>query len=289
MITYEVSSAVARFFDAGLGPSHDELTRLIRRSGLQASDPRQHDDVVGKMKRVRDVLTAAISIDAAAASSLMQSLLGAMRACGCFRPGADNYAGAETVAAAQEAFRREGFDLDDEGNLRPLVLDSLRGEDLTHALWSHVRRARVNASDAPLVLGTAKDLLEAVARHVLVETTGSYPPTQSVPMTLFQAFDRVGLSTPSLGLIDQLDQDPRRALHQVICLLGIAVNRLRNQMGTGHGRPHAPDATEVDSQLSALGTAIASQLLLEALRAQRGSRVVGASSSDTVNFGGVKA
>lgn len=206
MISFEVASSMARFFDGGRGPSHDELTRLIRRAGLDASDPRGREgDLVGKMKRVREVLAAAVSIESA------------------------------------------------------------------------VQRARTGASDAPLVLGTTKDLLEAVARHVLTETTGAYPTSESVAMTLFQAFDRVGLSTPGLSLIDQLDSDPQRALHQVIYMLGVVVNRLRNHKGTGHGRPHISDASDTDSQLSSLATAITSHLLLAALRAQRGSGLATAS------------
>lgn len=278
MISFEVASSMARFFDGGRGPSHDELTRLIRRAGLETCDPREREgDLVGKMKRVREVLAAALSIDSAVASTFVQSLLGVMRASGCFRSASENYPGAETVSAARQAFEREGFDLDPDGILRPLVLDSLRGEELTAALWSYVQRARTGASDAPLVLGTTKDLLEAVARHVLTETTGSYPTSESVQMTLFHAFDRLGLTTPSLNLVDQLDSDPRRALHQSVYMLGVVVNRLRNQKGTGHGRPRVSDASDADSQLASLATAIASQLLLDALRTQRGSRVATAS------------
>ncbi len=39
MLSDEVVSAVARFFEAGRGPSHDELSRLFRRFGVEGADP----------------------------------------------------------------------------------------------------------------------------------------------------------------------------------------------------------------------------------------------------------
>jgi hypothetical protein len=49
---------------------------------------------------------------------------------------------------------------------------------------------------AGLVTGSGKDLLEAVARRVLVQGTGLLSAAWQLPATLYQAFDRSGLATP---------------------------------------------------------------------------------------------
>jgi hypothetical protein len=269
MISIEIAHALARFFLTNGSPSHHELTRLFHRAKLQDADPRNHKVAgmpVGKMNRVRDVLVHAAETDPTAGSKLVDQLLAAMRAAGCFRPGADSYAGEAIIQAAREAFAREGYELDRDGHARPAVLDGLGGAQLTAALWAYVRRARAGATDAPLVIGTNKDLVEATARHVLVETTGTYQPSMDFPTTVYLAFDRLGLATmPPATARQVLDRDPRRQVHQALYLLACAVNRVRNAEGTGHGRPTSATATGREARLLAQAGALVSQLLLEAL------------------------
>ena len=76
---------------------------------------------------------------------------------------------------------------DRDGNLAPRMLDGLSGRDLTEALQVYVDRARRGSTDAPLVAGTSKDLLEAIARHVLVERTNGYNEHMPFPGTLLMA------------------------------------------------------------------------------------------------------
>jgi hypothetical protein len=88
----------------------------------------------------------------------------------------------------------------------------------------YVRRIRSGSTDAALVTGSGKDLLEAVARQVLLDKTGSYDERMGFPGTLFQAFELKGLATPPGKLLNeveaQLDPDPRRRLTQTLYLLG---------------------------------------------------------------------
>ncbi len=266
MINDEIISTIARFFEGGLGPSHDELGRLFRRFGLADADPARPGEPLGKMKRVREVLSSALDEDVNAGDELARSLLLVMKAAGCFRPNAENYAGEGTIRAAREAFRSVGYELDPEGNLRPQTLENLDGAQLTEALLVYVRRARVGSADAALVVGTGKDLLEATARHALVESTGRYPEGNNFPTTLFQAFDRLGLATPPPDLIQRLDSDPVRGLEQCLWLLGCTVNRLRNAEGTGHGRPFLPRVTDRQAAVAIQAMGLVSQLLLETLR-----------------------
>ena len=123
-------------------------------------------------------------------------------------------------------------------------VEALDGLELKAALDSYVRRSLTTGDDA-LLVGNSKDLLEAVAKYVLDVATGSYPQSTNFDATLFQAFDRLGMATPSVEILRSLDRDPEKAFEQVLWLLGVVGKRLRNEVGTGHGRPlraHFPSA-----------------------------------------------
>ena len=133
--------------------------------------------------------------------------------------------------------------------------------ELTKALRAYVRRARLGSSDAALLTGTGKDLLEATAAHVLTETYGSYSHQSNFPTLLGQAFVAVGLATPG-DPKDQIDR-PQRALERAMYDVACAVNRLRNKEGTGHGRPWLPTVTPVEAKTATelMGT-ISARLLV---------------------------
>lgn len=267
MLSDELTILLPRFVDQR-GPSHDELSRLIERAGLSAADPRGHDTNVGKVKRVRAVLSHAIDREPAKGERFVKLYLEQIRAGGGFRLGSTECPGEETLAALRAAFRHRGFDLDPDGHLRPCLLENLDGTELTEALSAYVRRAQTGAGDAELVIGTAKNLEEATVRHVLKELTGEYPTAgraASFPMVLYDAFAALDFAVST----HQLDKDPYKALQQALFLLACAVNRLRNDRGDGHGRPEPSVATLLESRLSSQSAGLVCELLLATLRARR--------------------
>jgi hypothetical protein len=77
------------------------------------------------------------------------------------------------------------------------VIDNLSGTQLTDALRAYVNRINLNPDDAPLQIGTGKELDEAVARQVLDERTGDYAiggHSGSFPVTLAVAFTALQLA-----------------------------------------------------------------------------------------------
>ena len=174
---------------------------------------------------------------------------------------------ADTVTQLRAAFGRAGFELDPEGNLRPTVLENLEGVELTEALSAYVRRAQRGASDAELLIGTAKNLEEATVRHVLKERTGDYATAgkgSHFPTALYNAFYALGLT----GSEAKLDDDPYRALQKALFLLACAVNRLRNDRGDGHGRPEPSVATALEGSLSTKSAGLVCEFLLAALKSR---------------------
>ena len=265
MLTEELITLLPRFVDK-CGPSPDEISRIAARTGLSDAEPDVEDGVQrGKVKRVRMILAHAIDRRPDEGARFVELFVKQVQASGGFRLGTPDCPGPDTVEQLRAAFRRVGFDLDPEGNLRPTVLENLVGIEMTEALSAYVRRAQLGSGDAELLIGTAKNLEEATARHVLKEITGEYltaGPRANFPTALYYAFDVLGLA----GVQAELDKDPYRALQQALFLLACAVNRLRNDRGDGHGRPEPSVATALEGRLSTQSAGLVCELLLTALK-----------------------
>ena len=183
-------------------PSHADLEFQIRRVGLADGDPKSQGQNVGKAKRVRSTLSWALEHNPTAGSSLVSNLLELIRGHGGFRNASPNYVGEHSIENAIGVFGSEGYELSLDGELRPKLLDNLSGKDLTEAIEAYVRRAK-GTQDAALVAGTGKDLLEAVAAHILQQRYGSVNISNTnFPNLLGQAFTALNLATPQMPTED---------------------------------------------------------------------------------------
>ncbi len=264
-ISDSIIIAVARLVDDAQSgtrePSHSDIDFQIKQVHLQKGDPKASGQTVGKAKRVRGTLRWAMQNDPEAGEQLVFKLISLIKGCGGFRPESPNYVGADCVATASDAFRTEGYELTTDGELMPVVLNNLSGADLTKALESYIRRAQRGIRDAALVTGTGKDLLEAVAAHILQEKCGGYDAGWNFHMLLGRAFIAVDMATsedkPKAG------EPPQKNVERAMFQLALAINRLRNKEGTGHGRPWLPSISESEARIvvELMGT-IAERLLL---------------------------
>ncbi|WP_155726851.1 hypothetical protein [Mycobacterium avium] len=209
----ELGAVLGAFFDDGLGPSHDQLDQAFLRHGLADGDPApggrtSQGATLGKTKRIRRVFVYATDRRVSAGLPLAKEIVALLRAEGAFSSSLPGYAGEQKISRLTSAFKGFGMTLAEGGELRPTVIDNLAGTDLTEALRMYVQRINLNPDDAPLQVGTGKELDEAVARHVLEERTGSYPvggSAGSFPVTLASAFATLGFavgSVPGSGVSD---------------------------------------------------------------------------------------
>lgn len=241
-------------------PTHSILTFHFKQVGVQSADPHEQGQTVGKAKRVRAVLSWSMENAPDAGGRLAVALIGVIKGCGGFRESSPNFVGSEAVTDAIEAFASDGYVLAQDGSLRPLLLDSLSGRELTLALAAYVRRAKRGAMDAALVTGTGKDLLEAVAKHVLVTKFNTEPTITNFPTLLAQAFMAVGLPI-SAAAGDPAQKRLDASLYQLAC----AVNALRNTQGTGHGRPFAPSVADSEAKIAIECMGVVAERLLGVL------------------------
>ncbi len=251
-LTDAIATAIAQLVDDAQtdrrDPSHSDLAFQIQRAGLATHDPKNQGQNVGKAKRLRVVLSSAIEHNLGAGGRLVGLVLDLLRGHGGFRPDSPNYVTADAINNAVAAFATEGYDLSPDGELRPRVLESLSKQDRFSALLSYARRAQRGVSDAALVSGTAKDLLEATAAHIIQAHYGNYSQTANFPTLLAQAFNVLELAIPEAP-IDQRES-PTRAIERSMFRLACDINRLRNKEGTGHGRPWLPKITAAEARMA---------------------------------------
>ncbi len=270
----EIAVALARLVDDGKSvekrePTHSDIEFQMQKFGLRQGDPANHGHTVGKAKRVRAVLNWAITNDMASGEHFVAALVSTVRGLGGFRDASPNYCGSEAVTDLQLAFDREGWELSSDGILQPKVLGSLRGETLSLALQSYARRARQGCLDSPLLAGTAKDLVEATAAHILNELWGGYTQKDNFPTLLGQCFVALGLATPS---------DPRKPNERVqsrvdrsMYDLACSLNALRNKEGTGHGRPWIGQMNDFEARYAIESMGTIAQYLLDTLQRRKKS------------------
>lgn len=196
---------------------------------------------------------------------MSRRLVAVLRARGSFDPKSEHFAGPAVLGATQRAFYDLGWQLDDGGELYPVALAGLEGRQLSDALKAYVRRIQRGTSDTALTIGTAKDLLEAAARHVLVEATGDYDERQGFPAAFVRACVARGIAIPPTTLVDAVEADPYAALEQSLVMAALAINNLRNREGTGHGRPQPSRAQRRQGVLAAQAAAVVCYVLLPEL------------------------
>lgn len=242
-------------------PSHADIENIVYRFKLEKGDPNLNSQSVGKAKRVNAVLNWALEYNQEAGEFFMSALLSVIKGHGGFREESPNFVGNEAIQNLKSSFKAEGLILASDGFVTPVVLDNLSEMEMEEALEAYIRRAKKGASDAALLTGTSKDLLEAVATYVISRFLGNYPQ-KSFPTLLGLAFHLLDLSTPDTKNKNTVSERLEISLYE----LGCAVNNLRNKQGTGHGRPFLPTVSDAEAKAAIECMGMISEFLLNNLK-----------------------
>jgi len=248
-------------------PTHYEIEFQINKAGLETADPKYQGQTVGKAKRVRATLYWALENNQDAGAKLIDLLLSQIRAVGGFRDTSSNYVGKEQILNAINSFDAEGYSLSESGDIRPKVLETLSGVQLTEALEAYARRALKGSEDAALLSGTGKDLLEATAKHIIQTKYGSVPSSANFPTLLGQAYVALDMATPEHTKVanEPIIKDYERAIYQ----MAISINRVRNKEGTGHGRLCITELKNYEGLSLIQSVGVVAEFLLNRLKKNR--------------------
>lgn len=228
-ISDDIAAAIAEFFYRGKGPSHRAISRCLTSAGL--SDGYNYTpNEPGPNKQ--DRIFIAFQKRGGNKRRLLDCLLSALRHEGLIA----NPTGQQSTEEQQLrlALGRSGWLLTDEGNLQTFT-----GADFDtggrKALEENLKRLRNSEADPALMIGTAKDLLESIAKFVLEEVGYPVPKNPNFNQLLHIAREALGV------LPERVDKElpgykEIRAIYESLWNIAKNVNELRKLQGTGHGR-----------------------------------------------------
>lgn len=264
-VSDEIAGALGRYFHGGAGPSHSALSGVFLRAGYTYDDPYNPiEQQPNKQIRVQTVVRAAIRRPAGA-RKMVDGLLTELRVGGWFNASHPSY-DADLFRTAQAAFRRAGWAMSDDGVLTALGQIDLEtgGRD---ALDEQIERLRRGTDDPGQLLGSAKDLLEAVAKFVLEEL--EWPQDGDFNTLWYLARERLGVHPKQMTLAGPGAEQVRKILGAT-WTIAEQVNALRNLQGAGHGRTLPTGVTPDMALLVVREACSVSQFMLTTL-----DRVVG--------------
>lgn len=220
-----LAKAVADFWDGGAGPTHGDVTEIFAVVGIADID------LGSKKDRVSEALRTVPDQDL---FTLVDLLIESLRTVDL--PDAT----AATINRLRDALRPFGFRLSDTFDLSSQSGPGAdRLPDLP-ALREHVDRIEraIRDDDKAQLLGSTKEMLESVAKHVVHETGGEAP--LKFPGLLTAAFEALDLHPKSITASDpEVGAATKKILGGALQIV-LGIDELRNTHGTGHGRVGPP-------------------------------------------------
>lgn len=256
---------MARFYFGGNGSTHTKLTAAFVASGFGDAAP--YDEVTrtpNKEVRVRRTIEAAVRRPTRA-RQLIDALLRDLRAGGHFDDGSIAH---DDLRRVQIAFRKQGWTLSDAGDLTEVSVNLDTGG--RPALNEQLHRLQRADDDPALALGSAKDLLEAVAKFVLSELDWPIEKNADFGQLWYFARERLHI-LPQQVAADTPGANHIRAVLQNAWMIAEQVNALRNLQGTGHGRTLPTGVTAELARLVVREACSVAEFTLSNLDRARGS------------------
>lgn len=251
-------------------PSHNDISRVLIDIGVSDVDPRTSDPGMGKVKRIEYLLYSLSSSEDTLDSAhiLFFKLMAMLHAHGGFRKDSENYVGVEAFENFRNVLKTEGVFMDEDGSILPIVLENISESEYEEALSKYIVRAKRGSMDAALLVGTGKDLLEAVSYYVVYKKMGVYEQ-KNFPTLLGLAFTCLGMSTSASKTNPSHVEKMELALYD----LGCSINNLRNKQGTGHGRPFLPLINDHEAKVAIESMGMISEYMMSKLREDSSTRI----------------
>jgi hypothetical protein len=245
LLTDGVITAAAALFADGAGITHRELDQVFKRGQVAELDP--GEQAGSKKARVSEVLSA--TAGSAVGRLVLQAILDRMRALG--------HLATTDLSALRYEISLTGWVLNEDVQLsNPLDLES--SATVRKQIEEIRQRVGANPDDLPLLVGSAKEVVESAARTVIEELGGTWSARASLDQVFGTALHAVGLD-PAVVSDSEI-----RDLVQSAKKMSSALNELRNAHGTGHGRVEESDLPDHIARYAIRAALGLADLLLEA-------------------------
>lgn len=255
------------FFKGGIGPTHSALSRVFEDLGI-GDDYKYSPGVAGpsKQKRIRAAFRLA-QRRPEIREGFIRKIIALLVLNGDLEE-----RDAESRVKLAEALAMCGFELTEHNQI-----ESIGPVDLSvtgrAALEEQLKRLNRSTDDPALLLGVAKELIESIYKFVLEEIGTGVQKNSSFRQLQHLAMDRLQILPQSVD-VDRPGGKPLREIYQSAMTLAGAINELRNEQGTGHGRT-LPTAVSPEDAIFVIKLAsLLAEMLLEKLDRATGTASV---------------
>jgi hypothetical protein len=160
--------------------------------------------------------------------------------------------------------------LSDKGFLEPVVLSNLDHHAQRPVIETYIDRLRRATEDAPLLIGTAKEVLETTARFVLHDLGRPVERAPKFGNLLHEARAALDLLPQSVNDTGSTARTVRE-IYDGLWKVAKAVNELRDKAGTGHGRIEQSEVSPEVARVVVQAAGLLGALMLDTLDARRAS------------------
>lgn len=230
---WAVAAAFADIFGTVSPPTHADMDVAFRRAGVSSpqSPPGMGVNSISKARRINNAFDQA---EDGQINGLIRALTMSLATKGTFSDATHSPALQQMLGELRRSLASVGWELSDTGTLAPLGIITVHAGG-REALELQLRRLRNSGDDISLMLGAAKDSLEAAAKFVLEERQQSYQPDESLEALVNRAMKLAGISTRPADVTSEASK-ALATLNQSVPKIAEAVRKVRNDQGSGHGR-----------------------------------------------------
>lgn len=231
--TLSVVNALRTLMELSWYPSHDGLDDVFDSTGVTSPRVNERGEDMSKPKRLREALIQADARGKEHVERVAMAVVQEMQFRNVFSGPTNDSRVPEAVERVRSVLGSGGLILEADGTVTRGF--SVSNVDLGDR--ETVERLLVKLRDPNLdpgaVIGTAKDLLEATAKHLLHESDPDAVPGD-MPGSVSRAMAAIGLSKNPTD-IGGPDAKGIAKAHQLVAGTAEAVTLLRNRAGDGHG------------------------------------------------------
>lgn len=233
IINESLIKILRRFFINGNGPTHREISTIVKRLGVEWADPLEENPGIYKTDRI-ELILGKLQSEGDIGNKFVSALVGSLSDHGDLE-NTDLNPSQENARKLEQWFEEHNLAMSQSGEIVAKQEKFSIAKPTLRSLDTQYRRLMRSSNDGQQILGYAKELLEATMKYALESKGVNVPKNAKLPSLIHQAMESVNLLPEQVNMKKET-QTHVRSLLQNLKSTAISISEIRNDSGTGHGR-----------------------------------------------------
>jgi hypothetical protein len=233
IINESLIKILRRFFINGNGPTHREISTIVKRLGVEWADPLEENPGIYKTDRI-ELILGRLQTEDEVGNKFVAAILGCLSDDGALADSNLNQS-QENACKLANWFDEHNLEVSRSGEVVVKQETFSLANPTFGSLDTQYRRLMKSSNDGQQIIGYAKELLEATMKYAL-ETKGvKVSKNMKLPSLIHQAMESVNLLPEQVDMKQESQAHLRSLLQNLKSTAGL-IAEIRNDSGTGHGR-----------------------------------------------------